>query len=380
MMQPAFDSTRQAAAFALLVLVLLLLPLIIGQGSLPPRKEVYSPIWWANGPFPYVQHEIFDEKGDIDIAFMGSSHMLHGIDTPYVQEKLSEQLGRPSVVRSICWSGAGFDSLYFITRDLLQHRNVHMLVFYDDYNPGWYAAAALTPRWFRFADNAEALSGLPLRFQLCYYFAAIIGMPRNLLSLIRSNIPVDLISKKKNYLENLFQAPNPVTRMGSMSAHIGFGVDGIPDSENAPFVDFAPPTGKLPSQVSIYSQATKAMFEFPGPPTPTLPLYFVRKFAMLAQEHGVKLVLLHVPYLSRTTDPTVRRDPVIREREFWPDVLHADITIMGISPAKLYAGMTDDEVHKLFYNPAHLNKNGQEYFTQIITPSILEIYAAQANH
>ena len=69
---------------------------------------------------------------------------------------------------------------------------------------------------------------------------------------------------------------------------------------------------------------------------------------------------------------------MIQEREFWPDVLHADVTMMGIPPATLFAGLTDDDVRKLYYNPTHLNKNGQEYFTQIITPRLLEIYADQA--
>jgi hypothetical protein len=373
-MRPAFASTRQAAAFALLLLALLLLPVIVGPGQLPSREEIYSSFWWANGPFPYIHQQIFEEKGDIDIAFVGSSHMLHGIDTPYVQEQLSKKLGRPAVVRSICWGGAGFDALYFITQDLLQHRKVHMLVFYDDYNlEGGHAneANALALHWFRFGDNAEALSGLPIRFRLSYYFAAIIGMPRNLLSLIRSNIPVDLISEKKNYSEIVYQAPNPATRLGSVSAHLGFGPDPAPSSENAPFVDFVPPTDALSSDVSIYSPATQAMFQFSGPPTLPLPLHFARKFAKLAQEHEARLVLLHVPTFSE------RRDPVIREREFWPDVLRADVTMMGIPPATLFAGLTDDDVRKLYYNPAHLNKNGQEYFTPIITPRLLEIYADQ---
>jgi hypothetical protein len=372
-MRPAFGSTRSAAAFALLVLILLLLPAIVGPGQLPSREEIYSSFWWANGPFPYIHQQIFKEKGDIDIAFVGSSHMAQGINTPYVQEKLGKKLGRPAVVRSICWGGAGYDALYFITRDLLQHRKVHMLVFYDDYNPGWYWANSLAPRWFRFGDNAKALSGLSVRFQLSYYFAAIIGMPRNLLSLIRSNIPVDLISKKKNYLEINFKAPNPATMLGTSSAHIGFGLDPAPTSENAPFVDFAPPTDALSSEVSIYSPATRAMFQFKGPPTPPLPLYFARKFATQAQENGAKLVLLHIPIFSE------RKDAEIREREFWPDVLRADVTMVGIPPARLFAGMTDDDVRKLYYNSAHLNTNGQEYFTSIITPSLLELYAPQAH-
>ena len=49
-----------------------------------------------------------------------------------MQQKLEEKLGRKVVVRTIAWGGNGFDILYFIVKDLLQHRNVRMIVFYDE--------------------------------------------------------------------------------------------------------------------------------------------------------------------------------------------------------------------------------------------------------
>jgi hypothetical protein len=158
-----------------------------------------------------------------------------------------------------------------------------------------------------------------------------------------------------------------------MSAELGYGPGGVPTSENAPFVAFKPPIDTQPSGVCIYSPFTKATFRFSGPPTPPLPLHFARKFTKLAHEQGAALVLLSLPILADM------RDPTIREREFWPDVLHADVIMMGIPPARLFARLTDDEVRMLYYNPDHLNKNGQEYFTSIITPRLLEIYAAQTH-
>lgn len=72
-----------------------------------------------------------------------------------------------------------------------------------------------------------------------------------------------------------------------------------------------------------------------------------------------------------------RRDAMIREREFWPKALQADITLVGIPPAKLFEGMTDEQVKELYSDPFHFNKNGQYYFTSLITPSLLEIYDTQ---
>ena len=194
-MSPAFSSTKQAFAFALLVLVLLLLPAILGKWGLPPAGQSYASIDWTDGPMPYIHQQIFEEKGDIDIAFIGSSRMLGGINTPYVQEKLSEKLGRPAVVRSICWLGSGFDSLYLNAKQLLEHRKVRMLVINDENNT--YGPIGLMPYWFRFGDDAGMLKGMPLEQKAWFYFASVAGMPRNLLCLLRPNIPARLVTPEK---------------------------------------------------------------------------------------------------------------------------------------------------------------------------------------
>ncbi len=94
LMRPAFASTRQAGAFAFLVLVLLLLPVLVTKSLLPPRQELYAFMGWeTTGPHPYHSRLIFEEKEDIDIAIVGSSEILYGIDAPYVQEALSKKLG-----------------------------------------------------------------------------------------------------------------------------------------------------------------------------------------------------------------------------------------------------------------------------------------------
>jgi hypothetical protein len=121
-MRPAFSSATSAWAFALCLLVLLLLPALASKSWLTTREQAYEIQDWGAGPYPWLHHVIFKEKGDIDMAFVGSSHMFRDIDTPYVQAELSKTLGRPAVVRTIAWGGAGYDALYFITKDFLQNR------------------------------------------------------------------------------------------------------------------------------------------------------------------------------------------------------------------------------------------------------------------
>jgi hypothetical protein len=366
-MRPAFSSTRQAAAFATLLLVLLLLPALMGRSWLPPREQIYSSISWHFGSYPYLHQQIFEEKTDIDIAFMGASHIWFGIDTPYIQKELSRKVGHNAVVTSLGWQWPGFDAVYFILEDLLRNRKVHMLVLCDESTTEAMRPHTMSHRWFRFGDNADELAGLPMKMMMSYYSSAILGMPRNLLCLMRSNLPADLEASQKNFVETKYRAPNPAMRMGSLAIQLGYGFD-------TNFVAYQPTTAAQPSDVCLYSPETEAKFKFTGPRITSLQLYFARKIVALAREHHTKLVILHFPNIAET------RSPLIPERECWPGLLGGDVSLVGIPPATLFEGMTDAEVLKLFCDSNHLNRNGQEYFTPIVTPSLLQIYDSEAKH
>ena len=364
-MRPPFSSTKSAAAFALFLMVLLLLPGLAGKKLLPPREAIYASTPWRYGPFHCLRQEIFEEKGDIDIAFVGSSGILHGIDAPSVQKELSKALGRRATVLTFGWSWSGFDALYFISNDLLRTRKVKMLVFTEECREGGNSHHA-APYWFRFAENAGALYELSWQTQAAYYFAAIVGMPRNLLELARSNSG-ELTPEAANTWNQRFHTLNPTETLGSISARLGF---------NAPFdqpnfSDYTPVTGITTSDVCIYSPATKGEFQFSGPPCPLLQLHFAREFGALAAQYHTPLVCLHLPETAKM------RNTTIRQREFWPQALGAKVEMIGIPPVKLFAGMKDEEVQRLFLDPYHLNANGAKSFTRLIVPALIQIYESQ---
>ncbi|HEX7571107.1 MAG TPA: hypothetical protein VF492_11435 [Verrucomicrobiae bacterium] len=371
-MRPAFSSTTQAAAFALLLLVLLILPAVMGKNLLPPREQAYAVQGWGHGPYPWIRNQIFEETNDIDIAFVGSSHIFNAVNTPQVQAELSRKLGRPAVVRTIAWGGAGYEGLYLITRDLLAHRRVKLLVFYDENpEPGARPGNPAATTWFRFGDNADALRGLPLPDQELYYFAAIVGMPRNLLCLVRPNLPAPLVTDQPNYWTLIAHAPNPATRLGCLISQLGFAPNLL--AVAAPFEFFAPATTARPADVINYSPATKTNFEFSSAPIPAWQIHFARRFAALLRARDVRPVMLYLPVLAEA------RAPVILERAFWPDVL-TGAGLLGIPPAKLFGGLTDAELRKIYADPVHFNQNGQEYFTRLITPKLIELYETQSGH
>lgn len=300
---------------------------------------------------------------------MGSSHMFRGIDTPYVQDQLTGKLGRPAVARTIAWGGPGFDALYFIARDLMANRKVRVLVFYDEINVNRQRNVQATS-WFRLGEDAGEIAGLSLEEKGRFYLTAMVGLPRNLLGLVRPNLSADLFPAKPHFQEIILHAPNPATRLGSFPAHVGFNF--TPDTYDfTPFVPFTPAKGLSPAEVLVYSPTTRTNFQFSNQPLPAWQLYFARKLAALAREHDTRLVLLHLPSIGEI------RSPVIAERACWPDLLEANIAMVGIPPARLFKHLTDDDVRKLYSDSAHFNVNGMEFFTQLITPALLHLYDAE---
>jgi len=365
-MRPAFTSIRQATAFGLLMLAVLLSPVLAGKVFLPSREQAYSTQGWGNGPYPWVQNQIFQETNAIDIAFMGSSHILHAIDTPYVQAQLTKKLGRPAVVRTIAWGGAGYDALYLIAQDLMVHRQVKMLVFYDENNAlGFRNSAATT--WFRFGENAPVLLELPLCDQSFFYLASIVGMPRNLLALARSNLPAPLVSNPPNYWESHYHSDSVVKLLGATRSELGFNYDTASDNFTM-FKPFVPKTGVTPAAAEIYSSSDKKDFAFGNTVLPRWQEHFARALGELARTNNTKLVLLNIPVFADVHETS------LQERTYWPDIFGQDLSIVGIPPAKLFDGLTEEELHWLFTNNFHFNKNGMQYFTPLVTPALLQVF------
>jgi hypothetical protein len=369
-MRPAFSSTKQAAAFALLLLVVLLSPVLAGKKLLPPREQAYAMLGWNKGAFPWVYNQIFQETNPIDIAIVGSSHIWYDINTPYLQQKLSEKLHRPAVVRTVAWGGAGYDGLYFITRDLLAHRQVRQLVFYDE-TAGACSQNMTAPAWFRFGEDAAVLPGLELPEQGLLYFSAVIGMPRNLLSLFRPNLPAPLVTDQLRYWLSDNDTPHPATQLGCLAMRLGFTPGST--APHQPFESFVPATTAQPGDVVVYAPATQADFKFTATNPPAWEAAFAKRLTALLRAHGVQSVMVSLPLLAEA------RSPVILESAFWPEFF-SNTTLLGIPPAKFFGPMTDVEKCKLYSDPWHLNQNGQAYYTTLVTPALIQLYENQWSH
>lgn len=352
-MDPPFTSRRQAYGFALLLAFLLLLPAGLSQSGLVRRKDVYQRIPEKFGAFSYIGHQIFDDSSDIDILFLGSSVLWSGIDTPYVQYQLGQQLDRPANVITFGSNWRGEELNYTLLSEVLQRRRVRMLVITM---PLSHQSTNLPHpqsfRWLPYGDNAAALRGLPLRSRLALYGEKVLGAPRHLLGIIRSDI-----QDKTDFYHTL------VLLKGAYRVEGGYF--------GAPFVLQKTRPPEVSAHSMIYSPETQRFFSFTQQPLSPYQMHFLRLTTELARRSDVPVAILNIP-LSRQ-----RRHAAVEERMHWSEVFGLEMPIIGVPPATLFRGMTDSEIDRCFYDE-HMNLNGSDLLTRTVTPAILTVYEEHA--
>ncbi|MBI5772286.1 MAG: hypothetical protein HZA89_00915 [Verrucomicrobia bacterium] len=355
-MEPAFTSSRQASAFALLLLALLALPAVVGRTGALDRAQVYPTIPVAAGPYAYIHRQIFEEKGELDIAFVGSSFMWAGINTPYVQQQLTAALGREAKVVTLASVWPGLDRDYALLKDLLSRRKVKLLVLNfpnrelptDD--PDFVInRVSATPhiqafRFYRAGEFPEVADGLPFTSQASLYASAVLGMPRHLLSRVRPD----------------FTAPAEAElELGAHKVRRGY--------YGAPYAEWRPAPPAIDPEEMIYRDATRSSFRFYQEPMPPYQMHFVRLIGQLLRETKVPVAILHIPHACE------RKVDAVEERLNWPELLGVSALLIGVPPARLFAGLGDEEIKRL-YSSDHLNDNGNAYFTRAVTPALVRVF------
>lgn len=355
-MRPAFPNFLGAVGFAVLLLALLAAPAVVARLGILDRSTAYPTMPVGAGPTRHIERQIFEEHGDLDVAFIGSSLMWSGVDAPYVQSALSDALGREAAVTVIASVWPGLDRDYAFLRDLLQRRRVRLVVlqFPHRNRPTLDFAAEVNRvsdqphvqayRFYRVGEFPRVMDGLDWHGRTALYAEAVLGMPRHLLSMLRPNM----------------MAPSPVeATLGTRFQQLGF--------YGAPFEPFRPTPPTVPAEEMIYSEATSASYRFFDEPLPPYQAQFAKLIASLIAEYDVPAVLLHVPQANEIDAEFVE------ERVNWLEDTGIDATMVGIPPAKLFRGFDEAETYK-FFSSDHLNENGAIYFTHTVMPALLKVY------
>jgi hypothetical protein len=340
-----FRSPRQAALFCALVLAFLALPACLSALGLYGRRDAYREMPAGAGPYAFVEKQVLDERGDIDMLFLASSLLWVGVDTPIVQRELARAEGRPVTVLTFGYNHRGEDVAYAILRDTLARRKVKTVVATmplavdEEDGPHPYAYHFLP-----YGEDPEMTRGLPLRYRLMLYAESVLGAPRHTLSFVRPNPD--------------FAHPLAAT-LGANLTQQGFA-----GAAYAP-VDRDPP--HLPVESLIASPTSADRFAFSGKPLTGYQAHFLRLLGELVRKHGLRLIVLHVPRWSE------RGRSVVEERFQWSSVLGVDAPVVGVPPSVLFQGLSDDEITRLYYDE-HLNASGAALFTHTITPALLTLH------
>jgi hypothetical protein len=170
-------------------------------------------------------------------------------------------------------------------------------------------------------------------------------MPRHLLSVLRPN-----------YIRPSSAADS---LLGGRIDHRGYF--------GAPYVDWKPTPPVIAPDEMIYGKAPDSAFRFFAEPPPEYQAHFVRLIGRLLKDRGIPLVLLYIPKANE------RRAHAVEERERWLDYPEIAATMVGVPPARMFRGFTDDEV-KRFFSSDHLNDNGRFYFTRMVTPALVQVF------
>jgi hypothetical protein len=234
---------------------------------------------------------------------------------------------------------------------------VKALVLYDEAAQDDVQAAA--HHWFRYADEPNALNGIPFHDAAALYAASVLGMPRNLLSLLRPNGEADPAPLTKSIWEGgMHRAELFPERLGALTAHISYGYDPT-------FEAYAPPPAG--ARAEIYSTANSARFGFTETAIPLYQRVFLERVAALAKEHDTTLVFLDIPTF------TERRNQTSSEHLCWPRELPGRVRVVGVAPAALFSGLSDAQVQRLYFDEGHFNANGQRFFTAAVARALIQV-------
>ncbi len=352
-LRPAFSSFARASYFLVFLVFILLLPEMITWSGLINRRHSYAIMTENHGAYSFVANEIFDNDEDIDILFLGSSVLFAGVDTPQVQQALNRQSGRPARVVTFGHYFNSMDVLYAQLQDVLQRKKVRMVVVSIPRMPFTDGPSTTGCRFLRYADVEDIFFEVPLKYKASLYACGILRAPRDLLSIVRQNR--DSLSPS-SFAQN----------RGAAKAEIGIGRD------PRTFSRFTPVSPTIPGSDMIYSPRTKDQFDFTKDEIPFYQNLFLEKLVETCGQEQIPLVILNIP------QHTERHSRRVIERKEWTNSLKSDVSLVGVPPAVLFAGLSEEEIDRLRFDDAHFNANGSEFFTRTILPAILEVYNTRA--
>lgn len=344
----AFSSNLSVLSFIAFTILLLSLPTLTQLSGRLTARPLYSGVTSEAGDYQYLYKQIYEDRSDIDVLFVGGCQMwCGGIRVPLYQKELTKALGEKKTVVAIVHPWRGQDADHKLLKDLLSHRRVRLAVIQDPSSDKHWTAwpEKMSEYWFSLGDW-DSVSGLPFVKQASMYAQLVLGAPRKVLSLFRENG----IGTYKNSCEK---------NCGTIVLSKGW--------QNEPFQFFSPKLPDLKTDDLFFSK-NGAAFAVSNDELDSYQMHFLKSNMALLQLHKIPVVFMHFPELI---EPGFEQVPL---RSDWLKMFGKNVDILGIPPKIAFGGMTKDQIKSLYYDDFHLNANGGEYISKIMIPGVIDAY------
>ncbi len=352
--EPSIRNNLQAFAFAGLVLLLAILPFLLGQSGYVTMRDRFLSLHYTAGAFQHTYWEIYKNKADIDILFMGGCLMAAGMNSSLLHQYFGQTNPEMKMVFFVVTMG-NQDADYFLLRELLKRRRVRFVVLQTPIVNGEYTTphpACMIWNATRDKDMLSECTGF-LKFRM--YSQSIFEALRDLISIVRHNPTLKTCSRYRGALST-----GEWPRM----------IDGGPFREFHPSVPTVPPGELLyssnPGAFSFRKNANMASYN----------KRFYMKTIKLLEDQKVPFMLLHVPVLTEQGN-------LVFEQSFLKKICEDQgVPLMGISRDRLFGGISSKDQRLLYSDVSHMNKNGSVLFTKTIFDGLSRVYQEEStsNH
>ncbi len=348
-MRAAFDGRTHLIFFTLSLLIILSSPYLLYRCNVFNLQNKYSSGSAKSVETGFIYKEITEAKEDVDMLILGPSTLWVGLNASLVQKALSQRLGRPAVVFTLGHNWRGDDLDYIFLRDISSQRKIKSLILQmptEDQTMLYPHAHAY--KYFSFFDDYGDVSELPFYHKFQLYAGTILNTPRQALNVLRPN------KIEKSSVEIFFGTKRKIEET----------VKNVPSSIESLI------RNQFSAADSVYDPSKQNQYRFTHTPMTEYQTFFLKKLTAMAKDKNISLIVLNIPMLHEAEENQ------ISEREDWSRYFGITLSMVGMSPAKLFGGLKIDQIKIFYSDDHHLNPNGTDYFTQAVIPGILKSYGS----
>jgi hypothetical protein len=283
------------------------------------RVEAYARLGW-------IYERIHFDNTPIDIAFVGTSHTLNGIDAEAVADKMSKVSNRFGAGRvhatNLAIPGYGRNLHWLIVRELLENRRVGTLVLEIFENE-----TRKPHPLFVYAAEVSDVIGAPVLINLNYFYD-IARLPFRQISLAAKSLWPEQFGLKSHFNPSRYDGETvDNTRFVQVN---GQRLSPYRDQRFDPEkLDRIAESRREQKNLSILGRPLKS-FEY------RLPRYYVSKIIQLSEQKGVPIKFLYLPgygWPQRPYDTSLYEghgdlitvNDILAKKENWSDMDHLNV-------------------------------------------------------